>query len=203
MGDGRLIKPLGVLRNSKVTIAGKDIPTDFFVINASDDEHESIILGKPFLKLVNAILDVGKGTVTFDLDGEKRTFEFHSKPSRASTLPLDNEGVESIRFIDSYRDPLQRALENGDAQDDQDGELVETMEELKPQHGNLEEEKFEDIGELDQKEDGAPDVEMKSLPKGLKYEFLGDGKTFPVIISDELSTEETEKLLNLLRSTKR
>ena len=92
MGDGRLIKPLGVLRNLKVTIAGKDIPTDFVVINASDDEHESIILGKPFLKLVNAILDVRKGTVTFDLDGEKRTFEFHSKPSRASTLPLDKKG---------------------------------------------------------------------------------------------------------------
>ena len=44
------------------------------MINASDDEHESIILGKPILKLVNAILDDGKGTVTFDPDGEKRTF---------------------------------------------------------------------------------------------------------------------------------
>ena len=131
MGDGRLIKPLGVLRNLNVAIAGKKIPTDFFVINASDDEHEGIILGKPFLKLVNAVLDVGKGIVTFDLDGEKRTFEFHSKPSFASPLPLDNEEVESIRSIDSFRDPLQRALENGDAQDDQDGELVETMEELK------------------------------------------------------------------------
>ena len=61
MGDGRLIKPLGVLRNLNVAIAGKEIPTDFFVINASDDEHESIILGKPFLKLVNAILDLEKG----------------------------------------------------------------------------------------------------------------------------------------------
>ena len=58
MGDDRLIKPLGVLRNLKVTIAGKEIPTDFFVINASDDEHESIILGKPFLKLVNVVLNV-------------------------------------------------------------------------------------------------------------------------------------------------
>ena len=85
-------------------------------------------------------------------------------------------------------------MENEDAQDDQDEELVETMEELKPQHENLEEKKFEDIGELDQEEDGAPDVEMKPLPKGLKYKFLGDGKTFPVIISDKLSREETEKL---------
>jgi len=203
MGDGRLIKPLGVLKNLNVAITGKDILTDFFVINASNEEHESKIFGKPFLKLVNAILDVGKGIVTFDLDGEKHTFKFHSKPSRASPLSLDNEGVESIRFIDSFRDPLQRALEDGDAQDDQDGELVETMEELKSQHGNLEEEKFEDIGELDQEEDCAPDVEMKPLPKGLKYEFLGDGKTFPVIVSDELSTEEMEKLLNLLKKHKK
>ena len=30
LGDGRLIKPLGVLRNLNVAIAGKDIPTDFF-----------------------------------------------------------------------------------------------------------------------------------------------------------------------------
>ena len=126
-------------------IAGKKIPTDFFVINASDDEHEGIILGKPFLKLVNAVLDVGKGIVTFDLDGEKRTFEFHSKPSFASPLRLDNEEVESIRSIDSFRDPLQRALENEDAQDDQDGELVETTEELKPQHGNLEEENLKTL----------------------------------------------------------
>ena len=50
-----------MLRNLNVAIAGKEIPTDFFVINASDDEHERIILGIPFLMLVNAILDVEKG----------------------------------------------------------------------------------------------------------------------------------------------
>ena len=93
MGDGRLIRPLGVLRKLSVAIEGRKIPTDFFVINASDGEHEGIILGKPFLKLVNAVLNIGKGIVTFDLDGEKRSFEFHSKPSFASPLPLDNEEV--------------------------------------------------------------------------------------------------------------
>ena len=51
MGDGRLIKLLGVLRNLNVAIAGKEIPTFFFVINASDDEHESIILGKPLSQI--------------------------------------------------------------------------------------------------------------------------------------------------------
>ena len=76
---------------------------------------------------------------------ERSTFEFHSKSSFVSPLPLDNEEVESIRSIDSFRDPLQCTLENGDAQDDQDGELVEIMEELKPQHGNLEEENLKTL----------------------------------------------------------
>jgi hypothetical protein len=42
-------------------------------------------------------------------------------------------------------------------------------------------------------------VDRKPLPKGLKYEFLGPDKTYPVIVSDELSPEENEKLLNLLK----
>jgi hypothetical protein len=44
-----------------------------------------------------------------------------------------------------------------------------------------------------------PEVDLKPLPKGLKYEFLGPDKTYPVIVSDELSPEENEKLLNLLK----
>jgi hypothetical protein len=44
-----------------------------------------------------------------------------------------------------------------------------------------------------------PEVDLKPFPKGLKYEFLGPDKTYPVIVSDELSPEENEKLLNLLK----
>jgi hypothetical protein len=43
-------------------------------------------------------------------------------------------------------------------------------------------------------------VHLKPLPKGLRYEFLGPYKTYPVILSDELSPEENEKLLSLLKS---
>jgi hypothetical protein len=63
----------------------------------------------------------------------------------------------------------------------------------------VEEEKFEDIGEIKPEEPQVPDVDLKHLPKGLKYEFLGPDKTYLVIVSDELSPEENEKLLNLLK----
>jgi hypothetical protein len=44
-----------------------------------------------------------------------------------------------------------------------------------------------------------PEVDLKPFPKGLKYEFLGSDKTYSVIVSDELSFEKNEKLLNLLK----
>jgi hypothetical protein len=70
---------------------------------------------------------------------------------------------------------------------------------LEPHDGNVEEGKFEDIGEIKPEEPQAPEVDLKPLPKGLKYEFLGPDKTYPVIVSNELSPEENEELLILLK----
>jgi hypothetical protein len=59
MGDGRTIRPLGIAYNINVIISGKCMPTDFFVIDAYHSNHDHIILGRPFLKLVDVVLDVG------------------------------------------------------------------------------------------------------------------------------------------------
>jgi hypothetical protein len=81
----------------------------------------------------------------------------------------------------------------------QDEELEEATKGLEPHDGSVEEEKFEDIGEIKPEEPQVPEVDLKPLPKGLKYEFLGPDKTYPVIVSDELSPEENEALLILLK----
>jgi hypothetical protein len=83
--------------------------------------------------------------------------------------------------------------------DQQDEELEKATKGLEPQDGSVEEEKFEDIGESKPEEPQVPEVDLKPLPKGLKYEFLGPHKTYPIIVSDELSPEENEKLLILLK----
>jgi hypothetical protein len=84
--------------------------------------------------------------------------------------------------------------------DQQDEELEEATKGLEPQDGSVEEEKFEDIGETKPELPQVPDVDLKPLPKGLKYEFLGPNKTYPVIVRDELSPEENEKLLILFKN---
>ncbi|KAF8082321.1 hypothetical protein N665_0833s0001 [Sinapis alba] len=49
----------------------------------------------------------------------------------------------------------------------------------------------------------APKVELKTLPAGLRYAFLGPNSTYPVIINAELNNIETTKLLCELRKFRR
>jgi hypothetical protein len=137
MGDGRTTRPLGVIRDLDVAISGKIIQTEFFVIDAFHNEHDDIILGRPILKLVNAVLDARKGRVTIDPDGTKFTYDFLPASHIALPLPLDNEEVDDLCFVDTFKDPLQRAMENDAMYDDQDKELVEAIEGLKAQDESL------------------------------------------------------------------
>jgi hypothetical protein len=183
-----------------VIISGKCIPTDFFVIDAYHSNHDHIILGRPFLKLVDAVLHAGNGKVTMNLNGKKYTYNFlHDSKHPTSFPPEDDvEEVDSLCFVETFRDPLQRVIEN-QINDQQDEELEKATKGLEPQDGSVEEQEFEDIGEIKPEEPQVPEVDLKPLPKGLKYEFLGPDKTYPVFVSDELSPEENENLLILLK----
>ena len=44
----------------------------------------------------------------------------------------------------------------------------------------------------------APELELKPLPDNLKYVFIGDNNTLPVIIAKGLSSAQEEKLVKLL-----
>src|SRR3954468_17298085 len=48
----------------------------------------------------------------------------------------------------------------------------------------------------------APELELKPLPEHLKYIFLGDNETLPVIIDVDLSDEEEGKLTQVLKKYK-
>jgi len=46
-----------------------------------------------------------------------------------------------------------------------------------------------------------PIIELKPLPSGLRYAFLGDDLESPVIISDKLTQEQTLRLMTVLEKT--
>jgi hypothetical protein len=122
-------------------------------------------------------------------NGKKYTYNFLRVSKHPSPFPPEDkevEEVDSLCFVETLKDPLQRAMEN-QVNDQQDEELEEATNGLEPQDGSVEEEKFEDIGEIKPEEPQVPEVDLKPLTKGLKYKFLGPDKSYPVIVSNELS----------------
>jgi hypothetical protein len=114
-----------------------------------------------------------------NLNGKKYTYNFLHVSKHPTPFPPEDEveEVDSLCFVETLRDPLQTAIEN-QINDQQDEELEEATKGLEPQDGSVEEEKFEDIGEIKPEEPQVPEVDLKPLPKGLKYEFLGPNKTY-------------------------
>ena len=48
-----------------------------------------------------------------------------------------------------------------------------------------------------------PIVELNPLPNHLKYAYLGDKETLPIIISAKLSSSQKDKLIQVLRDHKK
>jgi hypothetical protein len=173
MGDGRTIRPLAIACNINVIISGKCIPTDFCVIDVYHSNHDHIILGRPFLNLVDAVLGAEKGKVTMNLNGKKYTYNFLHVSKHPSPFPPEDEEVEevgSLCFAETLSDPLQRAMKN-QSNDQQDEELEEATKGLEPQDGSMEEEKFEDIGDIKPEEPQVPEVDLNLCPKDWSTNF--------------------------------
>ncbi|WVZ63762.1 hypothetical protein U9M48_013369 [Paspalum notatum var. saurae] len=113
---------------------------------------------------------------------------------------INKEVFNNIHYAMEAKEPLNLDLE-GENEGFFSEEATNATNELEQ---NIEETRdipTEPLGNLNQQE--APDVELKPLPDGLRYEFLGKDKTYPVVINDELSPEEVERLLEVLRKHKK
>lgn len=141
-------EPLGVIKDLKIEVKKNNIPIDFFVLD-SEVGAEDVILGRPFHKLVQAILDTEKGQLKLVLGGEGVLFEFNDHPQREEFLRDKDEH----QYTPSYVDPQQRLF----------GELTEAegqdsgKDDLDVDRHYRKTSKFEPLGDLDP--DDAPEVE--------------------------------------------
>lgn len=65
---------IDMLENVLVRIGQLYIPTDFVIMDINKDSNIPIILGRPFLAIAGAIIDVKKGRLTFEVGEEKVEF---------------------------------------------------------------------------------------------------------------------------------
>ncbi|KAI5406629.1 hypothetical protein KIW84_053100 [Lathyrus oleraceus] len=74
LADRSVRYPVGILENIPVRIGQFYIPTDFIIMDIREDEVTPIILGRPFLATVGAIIYVKRGRLTFEVGEEKIEF---------------------------------------------------------------------------------------------------------------------------------
>jgi hypothetical protein len=76
LGDNSILYPLGITEDVPVKDRHHFIPVDFVVLEMGERERPPLILGRPFLKTVGATINVGKGEIKFDINGERSSFKF-------------------------------------------------------------------------------------------------------------------------------
>ena len=97
MADKSTAIPVGISEDVPVVVANVTILTDFVILDIPEDDSMSIILGRPFLNTVGAVIDCNKGNVTFHVNGNEHTVHFPRKqPQVHSINPIGK--IPSIIF---------------------------------------------------------------------------------------------------------
>ncbi|CAN6542245.1 unnamed protein product [Malus baccata var. baccata] len=191
----------------------------------------SILLGRPFMKTAHTKIDVFKETLTMEFDGEIIDFNISETirypKDDHSCFSIDVFDALAHDYLDSLNeDTLETTIAQGiglknkgvDVKHPHNmdreilamppsaeiGEMVVALESL-PQH----------LGKLPILIPNpistnkllpyviqAPNLELKQLLDHLKYVFLGDKETLPIIVSSSLTAMEKEKLIRMLNEHK-
>ncbi|KAI4971616.1 hypothetical protein ZWY2020_002530 [Hordeum vulgare] len=69
MADKSTAFPIGICEDVPVVVANVTILIDFVILDIPEDDAMAVILGRPFLNTVGAVIDCNKANVTFHVNG--------------------------------------------------------------------------------------------------------------------------------------
>ena len=86
MADKSTAIPIGICEDVPFVVANVIILTDFVILNIPEGDNMSIILGRPFLNTIGAVIDCNKGNVTFHVNGDEHTVHFQRKQPQVHSI---------------------------------------------------------------------------------------------------------------------
>ncbi|KAM6586871.1 hypothetical protein CsatA_009476 [Cannabis sativa] len=207
--------PEGKIEDVLVQVDKLIFPADFIILDYEADRDVPIILGRPFLATGRTLIDVQNGELTMRVNDQKVTFNVFN----AMRFPDEIEECSRISVIDSivaerfhkeaWKDKkfISSFDELEDLSDDEDNQVawVEPLQPIpkfkKPFESlELKESNFKPPNPSIQE---PPKLELKPLPSHLKYAYLGENDTLPVIIAANLVVEDEGALLEVLKKHKK
>ncbi|XP_071924694.1 uncharacterized protein [Coffea arabica] len=223
LADRNNAYPDGLVEDVLVKVNDLVFPTDFYVLDMDDDHSHDpspLLLGRPFMSTAQTKININKGTLSMEFDGKIMHFNIfdimkylsNSNFSLVFSVSAIDLAVQEV-FKTVGRDELEVILTKH-----LELETIPEMEwseDLKCTVSAIQSlptttKRYEVlpifIPESHQRVlpsvVQAPVLELKPLPKHLKYAYLGDNETLPVIISSALSKTKEEKLIRVLREYK-
>ena len=168
-------------------------PIDFIILDFEADRTCPLILGRPFLNTGKALIDVHEGKLTLRVGDEKVDF-FMSKLIK---YPVEDETCMKIYAIDNCVQEVNYVLDVSGEDEIPSDEL-----ESKKEH----EHEFTKPELLVRSENPTPPsiekppkLELKPLPNHLRYAFLGEANTLPIIISNKLTIEQEMRVCEVVK----
>ncbi|KAL5573532.1 hypothetical protein UlMin_023129 [Ulmus minor] len=208
LADRSIAQPEGKIEDVLVKVDKFIFPVDFIILDFEADMEVPIILGRPFLATGRALIDVHNGELTMRVQDEKITFnvfqamKFPNEVEECSALSLVDSLV-SEKFAECCGSPIQSAAcENSDLEEQAELECswTETRQRIQAEPLDMSSLEFK----LPKSSDEEPPIlELKPLPSHLRYAYLGEVSTLPVIISAQLTETQEGQLLKVLRKFKK
>ncbi|XP_057795599.1 uncharacterized protein LOC131011750 [Salvia miltiorrhiza] len=197
--------PHGVVEDILVRVGGLIVPVDFVVLEIGEvhenGKEHTLLLGRPFMATTNTLIDVKNGTIKMTVLGESVSFSVHHNRAMPSSS-LTNE-CSYIDAIDGLAEMFfvqeQEVVEVFAGSADMEEFAREDEERERARRAKL---PIDEAVVMDYATKMKSTLELKELPKNLKYVYLEGEAEKPVIISAELTHEQELALMEVLRKNK-
>ena len=171
------------------------------IIDIEEDKQIPLLLGRPFLAIGVALLDVKKGEFTLRVGTEGVHFSLNQCLKQHDVEQTHCMKIDSVNFIckkmnddlmneNSFDDYISSSFY------DNNFEKEKIMAEIVL---SLNTENLSNEEKVQVEEKSSEGLVLKELPKHLKYVFLEEERSKPVIIAADLTTEKEQKVVKILR----
>ncbi|GJU31657.1 DNA-directed DNA polymerase [Tanacetum coccineum] len=222
----------GIIENVLIKVDKFILLIDFVILAMPEDSRVPIILRRPFLATVRAMINVFNKKITLSVGDNEVIFDIDQSIKRLPTKNDECYGIDDLD--DTINAEAQELLENNEPdsflsrglEKSIDQSNLENCEPVECNNNNdsnkpirriasintpysVDQETTEPVkleiehlysasaNEIDEKK-----PELKDFPNHLEYAYLHGDKSFPIIISSELSDKEKSSLLQVLEKQK-
>ena len=213
MANRTLTHPEGILEDVLIKVGKFVFPVDFVVINMEEDKQVPLLLGRPFLTIEAALIDVKKTELTLRVGDEAVHFNLNHSLKQPELNSVDCE-IVGKKIPVSYELATACNFQNSMNENETNFQYLEHLEaEILNSNFKLKDSVFS-VGENSAKRSSSYEEKvaeenkssegfiLKELPEHLKYAFLQPEKRKPIIILAGLTRLEEQKLLETLRKYK-